>query len=265
MQREPASAGPTGQAQPGPVARHNVRLLPANAYQIRFTPALPVIGFAFDPQEGTHAFSSDRLHHFRTRANTLAFTPPGCEVQSASPTGGEYLTLTLPRDCSSAAETRQFTDLMDPEAIGAAEALRRLVLSGADALAIEVQIALLEACIGKATRGRDKRGLLTPRGLAQVEGFIAEHLAGPITVQAMAATIGLSAGYFTRALKATVGKSPHDYVIDRRIAAARALLCGKATPLAEIAAATGFASQSHMTTLFRKRLGITPATLRNRP
>lgn len=265
-----AIAGKTGFAQGQPFAARcagcDVRLLPARSYQVQFTPACNVIGFAFDPQEGMHAFASDRLHHFRTRANTLAFTPPGCEVQSSSPQGGEYLTIAVSSERHDIEGAPQFTDVIEPAAIRAAETLRYMLLSGhiSDHLAIETQIVLLESCVERRPGDRDRRWMLTPRGLRLVENYIADHLGEAITVQSMAGTIGLSGGHFTRALKATIGKSPHEYVVDRRIAAARSRLGDRATSLTEVAAATGFASQSHMTTAFRRRLGVTPAVLRDR-
>jgi hypothetical protein len=49
--------------------------------------------FAFESQAGTHAFATDRITDFRTRPNSLAYVPKGCDVVSRSPEGGEYLTL----------------------------------------------------------------------------------------------------------------------------------------------------------------------------
>lgn len=87
-------------------------------------------------------------------------------------------------------------------------------------------------------------------------------MSGNLLVGAIAARLGLSPGFFTRAFKAAVGKSPHDYVLDRRISRARHLIMSTDLPLAGIAAACGFASQAHMTTLFQQRIGLTPGMLR---
>jgi len=48
----------------------------------------------------------------------------------------------------------------------------------------------------------------------------------------------------------------------QRIEHARALIEDTDQPLAEIAAATGFATQSHLTTAFRRATGFTPAAYR---
>jgi len=83
-----------------------------------------------------------------------------------------------------------------------------------------------------------------------------------VTVQELAGALGLSAGFFCRAFRAAVGQAPHDYIIDRRVSRARALLQNAALDLATIAHTSGFASHAHMTATFRKRLGVAPSELR---
>jgi AraC family transcriptional regulator len=78
----------------------------------------------------------------------------------------------------------------------------------------------------------------------------------------MAQLLELSEGYFIRAFKQATGKSPHSYLIDRRLARARALMRDSKASLAEIALACGFNSQAHMTSAFKQRLGVSPAQLR---
>jgi AraC family transcriptional regulator len=56
--------------------------------------------------------------------------------------------------------------------------------------------------------------------------------------------------------------TPHQYIIRRRIRRAMRLLARDELALADIALEVGCACQSHLTTLFRKHLGITPGTYR---
>ena len=60
-----------------------------------------------------------------------------------------------------------------------------------------------------------------------------------------------------RAFSATFGLPPHEYVLGRRLEAARArILDGQ--PLAAVAAETGFVDQAHLTRRFKRLVGITP-------
>jgi AraC family transcriptional regulator len=79
----------------------------------------------------------------------------------------------------------------------------------------------------------------------------------------LAQEVGLSPHHFARLFKATYGTTPHRYVQTLRIdAAVESLRRDLTVPIAEVALTCGFASQSHMTELMRRRLGVTPSTLR---
>ena len=75
---------------------------------------------------------------------------------------------------------------------------------------------------------------------------------------ALAAEAGLSRFQLLRAFARELDMTPHAYLVQRRLAVARALLdAGEA--IADAAAAAGFADQAHLTRLFRRCLGYTPA------
>ena len=104
---------------------------------------------------------------------------------------------------------------------------------------------------------------MTARRLGLVDEIIEARMDASLTVQEIAKQLGLSAGFFNRAFKAATGKTPHDYVVDRRISRARLLLRRADLGLAEIAAASGFSSHAHLTSQFRRRLGTSPSRLRD--
>ena len=109
-----------------------------------------------------------------------------------------------------------------------------------------------------------KAGWMTPHRLRLSFEQIEEQLATKLTVHSLAASLGLSAGFFSRAFREAVGKAPHEYIIDRRVARARRLLGSNPRDLAAVAQAAGFSSQAHMATVFRKRLGTTPSIMRGK-
>ena len=62
--------------------------------------------------------------------------------------------------------------------------------------------------------------------------------------------------------KATFGSTPHAHVQRQRVqAAAAALRRGSFPSIAAVALAHGFSSQSHLTDLMRRQLGVTPGSL----
>ena len=103
---------------------------------------------------------------------------------------------------------------------------------------------------------------LTPYRRRRVEDWISDHLSAKLSVRALAATVGVSTSFLSRAFKAAAGQSIYDYILDRRVARARERIVRTSEGLADIALATGFTSHGHMTTTFRQRLGISPSALR---
>ena len=94
--------------------------------------------------------------------------------------------------------------------------------------------------------------------------YIDANFEQPVRVADLAAVAGLSRHHSSRVFSAAVGTSPHDYLLETRVLRARALIEDSRLPLVDIALQTGFSSQAHMTDIFRRQLGVSPARLRKR-
>lgn len=249
--------------QPGPlqarIGRWRVEILPQAPYSVRYTPRAGLLGFAFDPQTGEHALGSDRRQGFVARAGGLAWVPPGCDVFSASDRGGAYLRI----DGLDGPE-EPWRDLPDAVAARAAGRLRRMLLTGRADLEAEAQVLLLAERLALAMRHPQAppRGWMTAQRLRRIEALIDARLEEPLLVSDLAASLGLSPGFFTRAFREATGRSPREHVVVRRLGRATRLIRTTREPLAEIAAACGFASHAHMSAQFRARLGLAPSDLR---
>ena len=111
-------------------------------------------------------------------------------------------------------------------------------------------------------RTRGDTAPLDPRRLARVKAYAEANLAEPLTVEELARAACLSTFHFARAFRAATGRTPHGWVTERRVARARRLLTDPALPLAQVALAAGFASQSHFGQVFRQEVGATPGAYR---
>jgi AraC-like DNA-binding protein len=87
-------------------------------------------------------------------------------------------------------------------------------------------------------------------------------LAGKLTLEDVAAEVGISASHFSRAFRASVGLPPHQWLLRQRIGAAKQLMTVSSLSLAEIAIAAGFANQSHFTRVFSTLVGVSPGVWR---
>jgi AraC-like DNA-binding protein len=83
------------------------------------------------------------------------------------------------------------------------------------------------------------------------------HLDRRVTVSELARAVDASPGKLARAFRTAVGLSPHAFHIQARIHQAKALLAG-GTPLAEVAAETGFVDQAHLTRHFARLVRTPP-------
>jgi AraC family transcriptional regulator len=106
------------------------------------------------------------------------------------------------------------------------------------------------------------------RGLSQAQRrllvqYVEENLDRNISLADLAGVVQLSVFHFMRKFRAEFGCPPHAYVMQRRLEHAKRQLARRDIPLKAVAANCGFADQSHMTRLFRRLLGATPAEYRN--
>jgi AraC family transcriptional regulator len=117
-----------------------------------------------------------------------------------------------------------------------------------------------------AMGGRAKpNGPLTVNILNRLKEFVLEHLAEPLDVATLAAMAHRSQFHFSRAFTRSVGVSPHRYVAHLRLQRAVEMIRDSKFGLAEIAAKTGFADQSHLTRWVRRVHGVSPTQIMARP
>ena len=109
----------------------------------------------------------------------------------------------------------------------------------------------------RAHWGRECLGAGRQR-MALVREYLDTHFANDVTVQALATQAGLSRAHLTRAFTATYGMPPHAYLNMVRIRQAQAAL-RQGHAVADVAAACGFADQSHLTRRFKGQVGMAPA------
>jgi AraC family transcriptional regulator len=107
------------------------------------------------------------------------------------------------------------------------------------------------------------------RGLAswqarRVTEYVDGHLAQSICLQDLAGLCDLSPSHFVRAFKRNTGRTPHRWLLERRVEAAKTELLRSDLPLADIYGLCGFSDASHFSRVFRRITGETPAQWRRR-
>jgi AraC family transcriptional regulator len=115
------------------------------------------------------------------------------------------------------------------------------------------------ATYGGADRGRRRaKGGLAAWQERRAKQMMDAQLDGDIPIKVLAAECELSIAHFSRAFRASTGMAPHQWLMLRRIDAAKSLMRRRDLALSEIAVACGFADQSHFTRAFSKAVGTSP-------
>lgn len=104
---------------------------------------------------------------------------------------------------------------------------------------------------------RLRLGTANPALLACVE-LMEENIETPLTTQELTDAVGLSPRQLQRHFKQHMGMGPAKYYLDLRLRAARDLVTKTALPPREIAAATGFNSLQHFSSVYRNKFGASP-------
>lgn len=105
-------------------------------------------------------------------------------------------------------------------------------------------------------------GGLSPRQVAIVRRHIADAFPRRVPVSELADLCGLSESWFSRAFRQSTGDTPQRFMTRHRLEAAMDLMLKTDRGLAEIADATGFADQAHLTRVFRASHGLPPSQWR---
>ncbi len=109
-------------------------------------------------------------------------------------------------------------------------------------------------------------GGMAPHKLRKAVALIDHHLSdeeeGRVALRVVARAVRMSYFHFSRAFKQSMGMTATNYIAERRIERAKKMLEETELPISEIALRSGFSSQSHFTTAFRRLAGATPKAFR---
>lgn len=107
-----------------------------------------------------------------------------------------------------------------------------------------------------------RRGALAPWQVRCATELMIERMGEDMSLSEPAAACGLSSSYFGRAFKQSMGMPPHRWMLLQRVLHAKSLLRDADRSLSDIAAACGFADQSHFTRVFTGTVGASPGAWR---
>ena len=99
-------------------------------------------------------------------------------------------------------------------------------------------------------------------GIIRASKYMDANFTKKITLEDCAKQANLSNVYFHKLFTEIMGKTPHDYLIDRRMSEAMDMLVYTEYELSRIAYECGFGSQSYFNSVFKEKTGLTPREYR---
>jgi AraC-like DNA-binding protein len=149
-------------------------------------------------------------------------------------------------------ETRVFQDALP-------RALWRLEEPIDDVARIEIVTAVADLLDRASRTGAQKPSSLRLAALLRVRDLIAADPAIRQSIETLEGVSGLDRWALARQFRAAFGTCPSNFRTMRQLDEARRMISG-GLPLAAAALEAGFADQSHMSRLFKRAYGLTPAT-----
>lgn len=264
---------PLGLQQESP--RVAIELVPAGtSFAKRFKVQGPDVTMmvAFGPSSALEAVESEKLQHcsFRNRSHFM----PADVLQRAVIDGAlpEFLMMivdpALVRSTMGAlfegrhVEERPIISDATPTLLTLGKAMRSTLLNGNQSSALQLE-SFVTLCLAELfDRATTFSGRRFSAKLKKIDEFIQDCLDRDLSLADLAAVVELSPSHFLRSFKEATGQTPHRYLTECRLRQACDKLSNTDMAIAEIAYACGFASQSHMTDVFRANLNITPGRYR---
>ncbi|MEO0679157.1 MAG: AraC family transcriptional regulator [Pseudomonadota bacterium] len=262
-------------ARTGQVEYH---LHPAIEYEVHYQVPVYVLIHAYAGAEGRFSMGEAAPGPWRIDARTTCLVPPGRRVRVIQTSPLEFLALGIEterveRVARAAAPDWGGLDGMfktvDPALAALCMEVRRSMIAeplGAggylDSLADALLTRLLGWHLAPGAELDEGPETLSPAIARRIADSVEAQLDGPIRVAALAEEAGLSRAHFSRAFANRFGAPPRAWILSRRIARARMLLTETDMTASDIALRCGFATPSHLTTAFRKELGLTPTDYR---
>jgi AraC-like DNA-binding protein len=203
-------------------------------------------------------------HRHGTPLDTVSLLPPHVPHNGSPATSHGFRKRVLylddtriPDDLIGAAVDHP--DLRDPVLRTRVGQLHAALAHAGDELEAESRLTLIEERLRGHLRPRDVADVprSDPALARRLRELLDEHVVDGLTLDEAAALVHAHPAHLVRAFSTAYGIAPHQYLNSRRVDRARRLLLD-GRPAGEVASATGFFDQSHLTRHFRKLVGVTP-------
>jgi AraC family transcriptional regulator len=225
---------------------------PAGYDQPSFEPELPYVAVVLD---GAMVKSFPRQLHDLAGGDAIAIPAGATHSAQFGPQGARVVLV-----AGSSARLDRLAELPGRDVVWLAWRLTaelRATDTAAPLAAHGCALELLAATVRETCSEQPR-----PRWLASAEELLRSRVRESVALGELAQAVGVHPAHLARAFRAHYGVSVGEHSRRLRVAWAARELAGGERSLAEIAVEAGFADQSHLTRVFKRHVGTTPARYR---
>lgn len=128
-----------------------------------------------------------------------------------------------------------------------------------DCLSIEIAVSMLREMNSNMLCVRELRKYTAKKEINMIIDFLWEHVNKEFSLDKLSRIVNLSPYYLVRLFKDNTGKTPYAYYMDIKISKAIEYLKAGEHSITEVSLILGFSSHSHFSSIFKKRVGMTPS------
>ena len=169
-----------------------------------------------------------------------------------------------------AIELNSATKLVDPRVSALVAAVNAERIGGfpngqlfLDSVERALALALVNGYAVRRPSPRTYRGGLTPARLRKVTEFVHAKIEDNLSLEDLADSVQLSTAHFSQMFRKTTGQTPHQFVLQQRMEAAKYMLRRAEARVLDVAVACGFKTQQHFARVFRRICGTSPTEFRH--
>ncbi|MEW1999768.1 AraC family transcriptional regulator [Streptomyces coelicoflavus] len=220
--------------------------------------------------DGAVRYDLDR-HEHGTPHDTVSLLPPHVPHNGSPATPDGFRKRVLYLDASRLDDELigpavDAPDLRDPVLRRRVGQLHAALALPGDELEAESRLTLIGDRLRTHLRPRGDRGdgdpvRRDPVLARRLRELLDERVVAGVGLEEAAALVSAHPAHLVRAFSGAYGIAPHQYLMSRRVDRARRLLLAGRAP-ADVAGATGFYDQAHLTRHFKRLVGVTPGRYR---
>ncbi len=127
----------------------------------------------------------------------------------------------------------------------------------------QIIISLLRNISNTLSYHSDNEDNSDVRAVKHTIEYLRSQLTSDFSLDKLAASVNYSPYHLIRIFKKNTGKTPYAYLIDLKIKKAKELLATETYSINEISILCGFSNRTHFSTVFKRKVGVTPSFYRD--